>query len=86
MRRNVFTLVIVFLFCAGLAVFVNNLESAGTTKWVVAMQFCKENMVKDAKEEMSAGKSEFDQFCKKAGKRRAIDAQCKNGKLEVKCR
>lgn len=86
MRINVLVKTMVFLLLVGILAFVNNVESARKGKWIVAMQFCSESMVKDAKEEISAGKSEFDKFCKKAGKRRAIDARCTNGKLHLKCR
>lgn len=61
-------------------------ESAAREKWIVVMDFCKESMVGDVKEEISAGKSEFNMQCRKAGMKKAVDVRCSNGKLEVKCR
>jgi hypothetical protein len=62
-------------------------QTAAQEKWVVAIDgFCKDGMVKDAKEEMSVGKSEFDKYCKTAGKKTAVDARCTDKGLEVKCR
>ncbi len=60
--------------------------SAAAEKWVKAMDFCTESMVQDVKEEVAAGKSEFDQYCTNAGMSRAVDARCNDGKFEVKCR
>ena len=87
-----FTFILSFMFMFA-CVFLFTLNKSGYTgkpcagKWVIAMKgFCGEGMVKDAKEEMSAGKSDFDQFCKKVGKKRAVDARCRNNNLEVKCK
>ncbi|MBN1532302.1 MAG: hypothetical protein JXA20_06545 [Spirochaetes bacterium] len=59
----------------------------GEQKWVVGMEgVCTDSMVKDAKEEMSAGHSEFDEFCVKGGLKTAVDAKCENGNLMVQCK